>query len=298
MKIVVYAHKMPLVLILMIGNTLGELRKSFPILNHSSFMRFYIWIVSFTLVGGFFYCCDPGTHTPLPNTLEGFVHLGLINGMGIFDSLSLYVDSCKYDGDAYLNRIFYSLRKKIVFNTTNEDSIEIFFWTAHSDFPEGRFYLRFSKIRGYLYGIEYEIEWDSSKTMVFMNPYTSPSQRPFGMGFVIDMNSYKSILPLSSGTNLQYLLQPKFRLMEDMRSGRIIVSVSNSNARPVACVVDATDTLTWALPDKRNGKFYLRCLPEGSYTVVIRDSLGKSYVKNNVSVIRQTDTDLGSVPVQ
>ena len=58
---------------------------------------------------------------------------------------------------------------------------------------------------------------------------------------------------------------------------------------------DSIFLTTW---DKSNGEFMLAFLPEGLYTVSVRDTLDQAFEKNDVLVVAGADSDLGLITLQ
>jgi hypothetical protein len=81
-------------------------------------------------------------------------------------------------------------------------------------------------------------------------------------------------------------------------TGSISGIVSNREHLPLAYAIASGDTVasTWA--ERNTGRFVLAFLPEGSYTVSVRDTLNRLFVRNGIEVIAGQDFDFGVILLQ
>ena len=110
----------------------------------------------------------------------------------------------------------------------------------------------------------------------------------------LDFDAARSIVAKGNGT---YSLKPVIRAIETSTSGAIKGIVTPLEAAPAVFAIVGTDTVATAYTDDA-GKFMLRSLPAGSYTVSFDPKTG--YIpqqKENVSVTLGNVTDLGSVTI-
>ena len=110
----------------------------------------------------------------------------------------------------------------------------------------------------------------------------------------LDFDAARSIVAKGNGT---YSLKPVIRAIETSTSGAIKGIVTPLEAAPAVFAIVGTDTVATAYTDDA-GKFILRSLPAGSYTVSFDPKTG--YIpqqKENVSVTLGNVTDLGSVTI-
>ena len=116
---------------------------------------------------------------------------------------------------------------------------------------------------------------------------------------VIDFDVVKSIVINGPKDNpIGYKLKPHIRVTPKAITGSISGTVANASDAPIAYAIQGDDTTTTSIVDVSNGYFMLSFLPEGSYTVAVEDTLGKSSTKSGVSVSAGEDTDLGSITLQ
>lgn len=110
----------------------------------------------------------------------------------------------------------------------------------------------------------------------------------------LDFDAARSIVAKGNGT---YSLKPVIRAIETSTSGAIKGTVTPLEAAPAVFAILGTDTVATAYTDDA-GKFILRSLPAGSYTVSFDPKTG--YIpqqKESVSVTLGNVTDLGSVTI-
>jgi hypothetical protein len=110
----------------------------------------------------------------------------------------------------------------------------------------------------------------------------------------LDFDAARSIVKRGNGT---YSLKPVIRALEKATSGSIKGTVTPLEASPAVFAISGTDTVATAYTDEA-GKFMLRSIPAGSYTVSFDPKTG--YVpqqKESVSVTLGNVTDLGTITI-
>lgn len=110
----------------------------------------------------------------------------------------------------------------------------------------------------------------------------------------LDFDAARSIVRRGNGT---YSLKPVIRALEKATSGSIKGTVTPLEASPAVFAISGTDTVATAYTDEA-GKFMLRSIPAGSYTVSFDPKTG--YVpqqKESVSVTLGNVTDLGTITI-
>jgi len=95
-----------------------------------------------------------------------------------------------------------------------------------------------------------------------------------------------------------YTLKPYLRCVPRAISGSISATITNPEHLPVAYALQNSDTITSAIVDTLGGYFQLSFLPEGSYTVSVRDTLDQFYNQDNVLVAIGENNDLGQITLQ
>jgi hypothetical protein len=111
----------------------------------------------------------------------------------------------------------------------------------------------------------------------------------------LDFDAARSIVKKGNGA---YSLKPVIRVLEEATTGAINGTVSPMEAAPAVFAIQGVDTVATAYTDTTTGKFMLRALPAGSYTVSFDPKDG--YVpqqKESVSVTLGSVTDLGTITI-
>lgn len=110
----------------------------------------------------------------------------------------------------------------------------------------------------------------------------------------LDFDAARSIVRRGNGS---YSLKPVIRALQKASSGSIKGTVTPLEASPAVFAISGTDTVATAYTDEA-GKFMLRSIPAGTYTVSFDPKTG--YVpqqKESVTVTLGTITDLGAVTI-
>jgi Domain of unknown function (DUF4382)/Carboxypeptidase regulatory-like domain len=110
----------------------------------------------------------------------------------------------------------------------------------------------------------------------------------------LDFDAARSIVKRGNGS---YSLKPVIRALEKATSGSIKGTVTPLESSPAVFAISGTDTVATAYTDEA-GKFMLRSIPAGTYTVSFDPKTG--YVpqqKESVTVTLGTITDLGTVTI-
>ncbi len=112
----------------------------------------------------------------------------------------------------------------------------------------------------------------------------------------LDFDAARSIV--RAGNSGKYNLKPVIRAMEEATSGAIKGTASPLEASPAVYAIQGIDTVATAFTDGA-GKFILRAIPAGSYTVSFSPKTGyKTINKESVSVTTGSVTDLGLIIVE
>lgn len=111
----------------------------------------------------------------------------------------------------------------------------------------------------------------------------------------LDFDADKSIKKLGNNT---WKLQPTIRVVANVVSGTISGKVLPLDANARVETIVGSDTVT-TLPDT-SGNFKLVALPEGTYSVKIipYNTAYKDTTISNVAVVKQQDTNLGTITLQ
>jgi len=140
-------------------------------------------------------------------------------------------------------------------------------------------------------------------------PLTTPSAQQSGLKLnlqadltegitytiTLDFDAARSIVTTGNG---KYILKPVIRAMETATSGSIKGTVEPVESAPAVFAIAGTDTVATAYTDEA-GKFMLRSLPAGSYTVSFDPKEGfVPQQKESVSVTLGSVTDVGIVTIE
>lgn len=110
----------------------------------------------------------------------------------------------------------------------------------------------------------------------------------------LDFDAARSIVAKGNGT---YSLKPVIRAIETATSGSIKGTVEPAESAPAVFAIIGTDTVATAYTDEM-GKFMLRSLPAGSYTVSFDPKEGfVPKQEESVSVSLGNVTDLGTITI-
>lgn len=117
-----------------------------------------------------------------------------------------------------------------------------------------------------------------------------------GMNYemVIDFDASRSIV--EQGNN-NFKLKPRVRVLSKAVTGSITGIVLNCDDQPAAYAIQDTDTITTSFV-KENGEFVLSFLNEGSYTVVVEDTLQRNFTAEGINVTNGVATNLGDITLQ
>lgn len=111
----------------------------------------------------------------------------------------------------------------------------------------------------------------------------------------IDFDAGRSIIFRDN----RYFLYPQLKSFCDEKSARIEGKVSPASAAPVTVTVYNLSDTAIAIPDKKDGKFKLRGLKEGSYSISFKGSNGyRDTVIQNISLTRGRELKLPEIQLQ
>ncbi len=116
---------------------------------------------------------------------------------------------------------------------------------------------------------------------------------------MVDFDASRSIVVTGSHNNPNgYKLKPHLRVVAKAVAGSISGQVTNPDNVPTAYAIQGQDTVTSASINMADSTFVLGFLPEGLYTVSIRDTSDHSFNQENVLVTLGANNDIGSVTLQ
>ena len=138
-------------------------------------------------------------------------------------------------------------------------------------------------------------------------PLTTPSAQQSGLKvqihtdlkegitykILLDFDAAHSIVATGSG---KFILKPVIRTVVEAESGSVKGLVSPVASRPAVYALSGTDTIATTFADSTSGKFLLKGLAAGTYTVSFAPKTGYlPTTKENVSVTLGSVTDLGTI---
>jgi hypothetical protein len=111
----------------------------------------------------------------------------------------------------------------------------------------------------------------------------------------LDFDAARSIVRKGNGG---FNLKPVIRAMEKATAGAIKGVVTPIEANPAIYAIAGTDTVATTFPDD-TGKFFMRGIPDGMYTVTFEPKEGYlSQKKDSVSVTIGSVTDIGTITIE
>lgn len=116
---------------------------------------------------------------------------------------------------------------------------------------------------------------------------------------VIDFDVARSIVVIGPKHNpTSYKLKPYLRCVPRALTGSISATVTNPEHLPVAYALQNADTIASTRVNTTTGFFQLSFLPEGIYTVSVRDTNDQSYSQDDVQVKVGENNNLGQILLQ
>jgi hypothetical protein len=113
---------------------------------------------------------------------------------------------------------------------------------------------------------------------------------------LLDFDAARSVV--KAGNSGNYILKPVLRGIIDAKSGAIAGSLSDASAKPAVYAIQGQDTLGTSFANE-TGKFMIKGLPAGSYTVSFDPAEGFSIDNlTGVAVSLGQVTDIGEVTVK
>lgn len=209
-----------------------------------------------------------------------------------FSEVSAYIDSdwvtLHLQADSTVNLLNY----------TNGRSILL----AHGEVPAGHYTQVRFKIKSAAIVVD-------GQTLPLAVPSGAQSGLKVGLHFVVDPGaSYELALDFDALRSIvvtgpqnlpgSYKLKPHLRVVPTAITGSISGIVTNPAAVPMAFAIQRADTVTATAVDLLSGYFMLPFLPAGSYSVVIEDSLAKTYRNDAITVQVGVTSDLGMITLQ
>jgi len=116
---------------------------------------------------------------------------------------------------------------------------------------------------------------------------------------MVDFDANRSIVTTGPRNNPNsYKLKPHLRMIAKAVAGSISGKATNPENLPVAYAIQGTDTLSSAQVSLTDSTFVLSYLPEGLYTVSVRDTSDQSYSQDHVLVTAGSNNDIGLITLQ
>ncbi|MDZ7332757.1 MAG: DUF4382 domain-containing protein [candidate division KSB1 bacterium] len=241
--------------------------------------------------------CDREPTKPSNRTGHIIVHLtdapARFDAVNItFSEISAHIDSdwvnVELESDSTVNLLDYANGKTLVL--------------AQGDVPAGHYTqirLKIKSAQIAIDGLTYPLDVPSGAQSGLKFRLNLDVQPGSSYELVIDFDANRSILVTGPKNNLaSYKLKPCIRVLSKAMTGSITGTVSNARDLPVAYAIQSADTITSTMTDPDNGRFLLAFLPEGNYTVSLRDTLGRAFSKDFVLVSPGKSFDLGIITLQ
>ncbi len=112
---------------------------------------------------------------------------------------------------------------------------------------------------------------------------------------LLDFDAAKSILQTGAG---DFKLKPVIRSIVEAESGAIKGMIDPVAASPAVYVINGQDTVATSFADQLSGKFLLKGVPAGTYTVSFAPATGYiASTKTGVAVTLGSVTDLGTIVI-
>ena len=116
---------------------------------------------------------------------------------------------------------------------------------------------------------------------------------------IVDFDANRSVVTTGPPNEPKsYKLKPTLRVISRAVTGSISGIVINPQNLPVAMAIAGSDTVTTTSVADTTGEFMLGFLPEGFYTISVKDTLNQFFESNNVEVIAGANNDVGMVTLQ
>lgn len=119
-----------------------------------------------------------------------------------------------------------------------------------------------------------------------------------GYGVYIDLNTPINLQNKGSDRNPIYEYHPQLRAISKAKGGAIMGYISNFEAIPIVTLNDSTSIVSSSSTNDATGSFSLNFIPEGIYAISARDSLNRSFTKENVKVKVGEVTYLGMLTLK
>jgi len=141
------------------------------------------------------------------------------------------------------------------------------------------------------------------------HPISTPSAQQSGLKLnlhatLVEGVTYRILLDFDAARsvvqrgNHSYSLKPVIRAIEEATSGAVKGSVLPVESKPVVYAIAGVDTVGTTFADTTTGKFLIKGLPAGTYTVSLAPKAGFTTVnKSEVTVNVGSVTDLGIVEI-
>ena len=232
---------------------------------------------------------DPGTAT---------LQVRLTDAPGDYDEVNIDIQDVQVNSDASSNSGWKSLdvKRKGVYNllklTNGLDTL-----LGDIQLPEGSV----NQIRLVLgtnntikvSGISYPLSTPSAQQSGLKIQIHTELKAGVVYSILLDFDAAKSIVKTGGG---DFKLKPVIRSIVEAESGAIKGIISPVAASPAVYAINGQDTVATSFADQLSGKFLLKGVPAGTYT--IRFAPGTGYVastKSSVAVTVGSVTDLGTI---
>lgn len=241
-----------------------------------------------------FASCEKDATEPSPE--NGYIVVHLTDAPANFDAVNITFSEISAHIDSEWVTIHLKADSTVnLLDWTNGKSIIL----GQAEIPAGHY----TQVRLKIKAAEIVVD---NKTFPLDVPSGAQSGLKFGLNFTINPGStYELVLDFDVNKSIVttgpkkdpngYKLKPHIRVISKAVSGSISGTVTNPNDMPSAYAIQNSDTTTSTSVDTLSGFFMLSFLPEGSYTVSIEDTTGKTFIRENVNVIVGTTNNIGDI---
>ncbi len=264
-------------------------------MKSTSYFKSIVFLSSLGLVSLLFWgSCSSGNNTT-PATLQ----VSLTDSPGDFDEVDIDIQDVQINADQTSNSGWTSLNvKKGVYNllklTNGLDTL-----LGDIQLPAGRVsQLRLvlgtnNKIK--VSGVEYALNTPSAQQSGLKILINTDLKAGITYKILLDFDVARSVVTTGSG---MFNLKPVIRSIVEAESGAIKGLVNPITSTPAVYAITGTDTVATTFADTVSGKFLLKGVPAGSYTVSFQPKTGYQVTnKTNVSVTLGSVTDMGTVQI-
>lgn len=146
-------------------------------------------------------------------------------------------------------------------------------------------------------GVSYELETPSAQQSGLKLNVQVELTEGIDYKLWIDFDAGRSVV--KAGNSGKYLLKPVIRTFTEARGGSIAGTVLPIASQAWVYAIRGSDTVASAIPESSNGRFLMRGIEPGSYTVAIDAPAGyRDSTLQNITVTNGQVTQVGTISLQ